>query len=71
MGSKKGLDQVFRVSGNRRRLLGIGGKVVGGGVEEGHLSYISEVGKNSEIDSRRKCFPGKVSGTNQSRKEHI
>lgn len=45
--------------------------MVGGGVEEGYLSYISEVGKNSDIDSRRKCFPGKVSGTNQSRKEHI
>ena len=45
--------------------------MVVGGVKEGHLSYISEVGKESDIDSRRKCFPGKVSGTNQSRKEHI
>lgn len=50
---------------------GVGGKVVVGGVKEGYLSYISEVGKESDIDSRRKCFPGKVSGTNQSRKEHI
>ena len=41
MGSKKGLDQVFRVSGSRRRLLGDwregGRRWGGGGVSELHL----------------------------------
>ena len=68
MGSEKGLDGVFRVSGSRRGLLGDGGKVVVGGVKEGYLSYISEVGTESDIDSRRKCFPGKVSGTTKAEK---